>query len=100
MVDTVIITIIIIIIISSSSSSSSISTTTTDRLPPTRQGPACIMAALGMAFGWGLLSSVLVAPAYIGMWVTALAVIAALLYVNFKLVKASPTRWWRVCNTK
>jgi hypothetical protein len=40
---------------------------------------------LCMAVGWGLLSSAVVVPPYAGMWVAALAVVAGMLYVDFKL---------------
>lgn len=53
--------------------------------PSPPQGPAAIFGALAMGFGWGLLCSVLITPAYIGMWVTSLSVAAAMLYATFKL---------------
>jgi hypothetical protein len=53
--------------------------------PSPPQGPAAIFGALAMGFGWGLLCSVLITPAYIGMWVTSLSVTAAMLYATFKL---------------
>lgn len=40
-----------------------------------------------MGLGWGLLASVVLRPAYVGMWVAALSVSAILLYVTHKFVK-------------
>lgn len=52
-----------------------------------RQGPACVLGSLAMGLGWGLLASVVLRPAYVGMWVAALSVSAILLYVTHKFVK-------------
>lgn len=42
-----------------------------------------------MCMGWGLLAAVALHPVYVGLWVSALSLISAMLYVAYKLVQVS-----------
>lgn len=48
-----------------------------------------------MVFGWGILSSLLVQPAYVGMWLAALAIITSMLFIyrNLIEVRKDQTTW-------